>query len=30
MRTPIGVVEAGYGIATRGDGRFDVSVGRDF
>ena len=30
MRTPIGVIEVGYGIATRGDGRFDVSLGRNF
>jgi hypothetical protein len=28
--TPIGAVEIGYGIATRGDGRFDVSIGRNF
>ncbi len=29
-RAPLGVIEAGYGIATLGDGRFDVSVGRQF
>ena len=28
--TQIGDLEAGYGIATRGDGRFDVSIGRRF
>jgi hypothetical protein len=27
---PIGVLEAGYGLATRGDGRFEISVGRGF
>ncbi|MBW3553746.1 MAG: hypothetical protein KY466_09550 [Gemmatimonadetes bacterium] len=29
-RTPLGVVEAGYGHATTGDGRVDVSIGRSF
>jgi NTE family protein len=29
-RTPIGILEAGYGLATRGDGRFEVSLGRGF
>jgi hypothetical protein len=28
--TPIGILEAGYGLATRGDGRFDVALGRRF
>jgi outer membrane protein assembly factor BamA len=28
--TQFGDLEAGYGIATRGDGRFDVSIGRRF
>ena len=28
--TQIGDLEAGYGLATRGDGRFDVSIGRRF
>lgn len=29
-QTPIGVLEAGYGLATRGDGRFEISIGRGF
>jgi predicted acylesterase/phospholipase RssA len=29
-RIPLGVLEAGYGHATIGDGRFDVSIGRTF
>jgi len=28
--TPLGSVNAGYGIATEGSGRFDVSIGRPF
>jgi hypothetical protein len=29
-RIPFGVIEVGYGQATDGDGRFDVSIGRVF
>lgn len=29
-RIPFGVLEVGYGLATTGDGRFDVSIGRPF
>ena len=28
--TPLGLLEAGYGHATIGDGRFDISIGRSF
>jgi hypothetical protein len=30
LQSPIGVVELAYGRATRGDGRFDVNIGRTF
>lgn len=29
-RTPLGILEAGFGYATTGDGRLDVSIGRSF
>lgn len=28
--SPIGLIDAGWGLATRGDGRFDVNLGRRF
>ncbi|MGQ0813949.1 MAG: patatin-like phospholipase family protein [Gemmatimonadota bacterium] len=30
LPTPLGALEAGYGYATRGSGRFDVSIGQRF
>ncbi len=30
LQSPVGSIEAGYGLATRGDGRFDVNIGRKF
>jgi len=30
LPTPFGVLDAGYGIAATGDGRFDLSLGRRF